>query len=79
MDEVEKELRKIRKRAYQRRNRDTYGCFFLEDGRAKRCEGLYVRLTAAERDMIRHTAVEAGQTVTETLLQAMRLYVTTLP
>ena len=78
MDEVEKELRKIRKRAYQRRNRDTYGCFFL-DGRARRSEGLYVRLTAAERDMIRHTAVEAGQTVTETLLQAVRLYATTLP
>ena len=79
MDELGKELRRIQNRMNWRRKRDTFGRFDVEDGRAKRCEGLYVRLTAAERDMIRHTAVEAGQTVTETLLQAVRLYATTLP
>lgn len=78
MDEVEKELRKIRKRAYQRRNRDTYGCFFL-DGRARRSEGLYIRLTAAEMDAIRSTAAAAGETITDTVIHAVRVYGTTLP
>ena len=77
MDEVEKELRKIRKRAYQRRNRDTYGRFFL-DGRARRSEGLNIRLTAAERDAIRSTAAAAGETITDTVIHAVRVYGTTL-
>lgn len=72
MDEVEKELRKIRNRAYKRRNRDTYG-FFDVDGSAQRSEGLYIRLTEEERDMIRRAAVAAGETITDTVVHSVRL------
>lgn len=73
MDSQEKELRKIRRQAYQRRKRDTFGRFDL-DGRERRCMGLYVRLTPAERDMIRGAAVAGGETITDTVVHAVRLY-----
>ena len=77
MDEVTKELLKIRKRAYERRKRDTYGQYVL-DGRVQRDEGLYIRLTAAERDMIRQAAVAAGDTITDTVVHAVRYYSTVI-
>lgn len=67
MDEVELALRQIRRRAYSRRKRDTYGRF-LVDGRARRNDGLYIRLTAAA----------AGETITDTVIHAVRVYGTTL-
>ena len=72
MDEVTIELQKIRKRAYDRRKRDTYGQYALESN-AQRSKGLYVRLTAEERDMIRRTAVAAGETITDTVVHSVRL------
>lgn len=77
MDEVELALRQIRRRAYSRRKRDTYGRF-LVDGRTRRNDGLYIRLTAAERDAIRSTAAAAGETITDTVIHAVRVYGTTL-
>ena len=72
MDEVTKELQKIRKRAYERRKRDTYGQYALES-HAERSEGLFIRLTAEERDMIRRAAVAAGETITDTVVHSVRL------
>ena len=73
MDEQEKALQKIRRQAYSRRNRDTYGRY-AQDGHAPRSAGLYVRLTPAERDMIRGAAVAGGETITDTVVHAVRLY-----
>ena len=77
MDEQEKALQKIRRQAYSRRNRDTYGRF-AQDGHVPRSAGLYVRLTPAERDLIRQTAVAAGDTITDTVVHAVRYYGTML-
>lgn len=77
MDEQEKELRRIRKCVYERRKRDTYGRF-AQDGHVPRSAGLYVRLTPAERDLIRQTAVAAGDTITDTVVHAVRYYGTML-
>lgn len=73
MDEQEKELRRIRKCVYERRKRDTYGRFDL-NGCERRSVGLYVRLTPEERDMIRSAAVAGGETITDTVVHAVRLY-----
>ena len=73
MDDVAIALQKIRIQAYKRRNRDTYGRY-AQDGHAPRSAGLYVRLTPAERDMIRGAAVAGGETITDTVVHAVRLY-----
>ena len=73
MDDVAIALQKIRRQAYTRRNRDTYGRY-AQDGHAPRSAGLYVRLTPAERDMIRGAAVAGGETITDTVVHAVRLY-----
>ena len=73
MDDVAFALQSIRRQAYKRRNRDTYGRY-AQDGRERRCMGLYVRLTPAERDMIRSAAVAGGETITDTVVHAVRLY-----
>lgn len=77
MDDVGLALRRIRKQAYERRKRDTYGQYALES-RAQRSEGLFIRLTAAERDMIRQAAVAAGDTITDTVVHAVRYYSTVI-
>lgn len=73
MDDVTLALQMIRRRAYMRRKRDTYGRY-AQDGHAPRSTGLYVRLTPAERDMIRSTAAAGGETITDTVVRAVRLY-----
>ena len=59
MDNVIIRLRRIRYRAYLRRNRDLSGRFDRE-GSTPRCVGLYMRVTPQERDMIRSTAAAAA-------------------
>lgn len=77
MDDVALALQLIRRQAYKRRNRDTYGRY-AQDGHARRSAGLYVRLTPAERDMIRGAAVAGGETITDTVVHAVRYYSTVL-
>lgn len=73
MDDVAIALQMIRRQAYKRRNRDTYGRY-AQDGHVPRSAGLYVRLTPEERDMIRSAAVAGGETITDTVVHAVRLY-----
>ena len=77
MDDVALALQMIRRQAYKRRKRDTYGRY-AQDGHAPRSTGLYVRLTPAEMDAIRSTAAAAGETITDTVIHAVRVYGTTL-
>lgn len=75
MDNVIIRLRRIRYRAYLRRNRDLSGRFDRE-GSTPRCVGLYMRVTPQERDMIRSTAAAAGETITDTVVHAVDYYAT---
>lgn len=77
MDYLRAKLREIRRRAFERQSRGLDGRFSYAAA-IPRNTGIYIRLTPAERDMIRGAAVAAGDTITDTVVHAVRYYSTML-
>lgn len=77
MEDVEKVLAWIRRSAQKARKRDTYGRFD-DEKEQPRDKCLNIRLTSAERDVIRKAAAASGMTITALVNASVRYYTVTM-
>lgn len=76
MDELEKELQRIRSKRRSSQQRDTFGRYINDEHSAPRREQLNLRLNSTERESIKRVAVMSGKTITNMIVDAVRYYAT---